>query len=265
MPLPWHTSTPRLPPRNAPATTAMPSSSRVTETMVIDPLRWRSWTTASATSSGTYATVLYPLARIASARVELQSIVCTASPPPSSLSVPGGCRRFVPGHPSEDGAGHEAGAPRIVLVEEPGGELPARVEPPDLLAGGVHDLRAGRDLEAAERERDAARHRKAEVRRGVQPLGPVRLRRRDAGRGLAVLDRGIEGPGVDGRVELGHRAPERVRLDPGLLRELRPARRVDARRPGERVRLLQQGRHLLVEDLKRGPQRLPHDLLAVPP
>ena len=62
-------------------------------------------------------------------------------------------RRTSPGDAAEDGAGHEAGAAGVVVVEEAADYLAGGVEAGDRVPGGVFDLGVVRDFEAAEGER----------------------------------------------------------------------------------------------------------------
>src|SRR5207237_9373436 len=93
-----------------------------------------------------------------------------------------------PADPPEDAARHQPGPTRIVVIEEPAHELAGREESGDRPLLAVDDLALARDLEPAERERDARRHRVAHVRRRVERQRPVRLGWRDPVRRLAVLD-----------------------------------------------------------------------------
>ena len=89
-------------------------------------------------------------------------------------------RRAPAGDAAEDGAGHQAGAAGVVVVEEPADDLAGGVEAGDRVAGRVLDLGVVGDLEAAEGEGDAGRHGIGLVGRLVEALGPVGLVDREA-------------------------------------------------------------------------------------
>src|SRR5712691_6632892 len=161
-------------------------------------------------------------------------------------------RRRAPGDATEDGAGHQPRPAGIIVIEDPADQLTGGEEPGNDPLLAVHYLPVGRDAQPTEGERDPGRDGVAHERWRIERLSPVRFRRRDAARALAVLDRRIERPGHDGLVEGRDGADEPV--DGGSL---------GLRHLADAVLLAQQRDDLLVEDLEGGAARLLDDGAAV--
>src|SRR5690606_20227524 len=102
---------------------------------------------------------------------------------------------------AEDRARHQAGAARIVEVEEAADQFSRRVEAGNALLGSVENRRFGIDAKAAEREGDAAGGLIGLERGLVDAMRPVRLVDLQAFRAAAILDVGVVGDvGPDGCV-----------------------------------------------------------------
>ena len=91
-----------------------------------------------------------------------------------------GVRRSAPargraGDPPEHRAGHQAGAARIVEVEQAAHQLARRVQAGNRMAVGIDDAALGIDLEPAEREGHPAGHRVGLERRLIDGVRPVRF------------------------------------------------------------------------------------------
>src|SRR5262249_59299439 len=84
------------------------------------------------------------------------------------------------------------GAGRVVMEEQPD-DVAGGIETLDRLAAAVDDARLRVDLDAAEAEGDAARHRIGAERSLDDRHRPVRLPGRDADRALAIKLAGHEG------------------------------------------------------------------------
>ena len=100
--------------------------------------------------------------------------------------------RVPSGDAAEDGAGHQARAAGVIVIEESTDDLARCIEAGDRMAGHILDRSIVGDLEAAERKRDAGRHTIGLVGRGIEALGPIGLVRRKPARPEAVADVGIE-------------------------------------------------------------------------
>src|SRR3990172_7843308 len=124
------------------------------------------------------------------------------------------------GELAEDGAAHEAGPTGGVVIEEPADQLPGRVQARNRAVLRVQDFRPRGDPEAAEGEGDPARDAVADEGRRIQGEGPVGLGGRDAPGALAVQDRGVEFPRLDGSVEAADRPGQPLRVDLQLPRQL---------------------------------------------
>src|SRR6267378_329632 len=164
---------------------------------------------------------------------------------------------------AEDGARHEAGAAGIVVVEEAAHQLARGVEAADRPAFAVEHAALGGDVQPAERERDAGRHREADVGRRVERLRPVRLGRLDAARPLAVLDRRVERARLHGGVEVAHGPHEALDVDLELAREALERRVFGLRDLADTIFLAEQVYDLLIEDLTRRAPRLLDDLATI--
>src|SRR5579859_8296534 len=93
----------------------------------------------------------------------------------TSMSVLTRAHRRGTGDLAEHRAGHQAGAARIVEVEQAADQFARRIEAADRLLVGVEHFAVGVDTQAAKREGDAAGHRVALERRRVDGVGPVAL------------------------------------------------------------------------------------------
>ena len=98
-----------------------------------------------------------------------------------------------PGDPSEDRARHQAGAARIIEVEEAADQLARRIKSANRQPVGIDHRAVGIDAQAAEGERDSAGDRVSLERRRIDSIRPVALVDREAARRAAVLDIGVEG------------------------------------------------------------------------
>src|SRR5215472_18496648 len=96
------------------------------------------------------------------------------------------------GKTAEDRAGHQPGAAGVVMIKEPADDFASSKETGDLPAGSVLDLRLVRDLESAEGEGDAGRHRVGLIRRLIESLRPVGLVDRQACGAQPVENIGVE-------------------------------------------------------------------------
>jgi len=105
---------------------------------------------------------------------------------------------------AEDRALHQARSAGVIIEKRSTGDCSRGKQSADQVAAGVYDLTFFRDADAAEGKRDAARHGKRVKRRGVQALGPVRLRRTDPASAFAVVFRWIERRIVHGGIEFIH-------------------------------------------------------------
>src|SRR5208282_5713865 len=74
---------------------------------------------------------------------------------------------------AKDGTVHQAGAARIVEIEQPAHQLAGRKQPGDRRAISVDDAGGGVDLDAAEGEGEPAGHRISLERRLIEGVGPV--------------------------------------------------------------------------------------------
>src|SRR5216684_4103573 len=108
-------------------------------------------------------------------------------------SIPAGARRRGPGDLAEHRARGEAGAAGIIEIEQAADQLARRIEPADRLVVGVEHLAVVVDAQAPEREGNAAGHRIALERRGIDRVRPVVLVDRQPDGATAVLDVGIDG------------------------------------------------------------------------
>ena len=115
------------------------------------------------------------------------------------LGIPGGASAR---QTAEDGAFHQAGAAGIIIEERTVSDFSGREKPADHVAAGILNLALFGDAAAAERKRGAAGHRESVIRRDVQSLRPVRLRRADAARAFSVVLRRIERRIVDSFIKL---------------------------------------------------------------
>src|SRR4029077_11971989 len=107
------------------------------------------------------------------------------------LVLPRASRRGA-GDLAEDGPGDEAGAARIVEIENAADQLAGRIEPADRLVVRVQHLGIGIDAQAAEREGDAAGHRVGLIGRLVDGVRPIALVDGEPVGAAAILDVGIE-------------------------------------------------------------------------
>src|SRR5260221_2613252 len=97
-----------------------------------------------------------------------------------------------PCNPPEYSAVCQARAPGIVEPEDAAYQLAGGIQAGNRRAVRAHHLRVGIDLQAAERERDAAGDRIGLEGRRIEGVRPVRFRNREAPRASSVLDVGVE-------------------------------------------------------------------------
>src|SRR6476660_7494829 len=76
---------------------------------------------------------------------------------------------------SENRPGHQAGAARIVEIEQPADQLARRVQASDCLSVGVDHAARGIDLQPAESKSDTASHGVGLEWRFFDCVGPVRF------------------------------------------------------------------------------------------
>src|SRR5688572_24533057 len=167
------------------------------------------------------------------------------------------------GDAPEHRAGNEPRAARVVEVEEPADHLAGAVEARYGPEVHVHHLPGlAVDPQAAEGERDAAGRHVSVERRRVELLRPVRFRRLDIARSLAVLDRVIElDTFVYGSVVVVNGLHELLRVDAFELgRELLDRICGDLGHELDAVFGAEQLRHLRIEDLPRELPGLLQDL-----
>ena len=92
------------------------------------------------------------------------SIIDCSLQRPRAASHPGYGSTFRPGcrastsEAAEDGAGHEAGAARVIVVVEAVDDFTRGIDARDRAAGRVFDFGGVRDFEAAKGEGDTGRH-----------------------------------------------------------------------------------------------------------
>src|ERR1700684_4390739 len=149
-----------------------------------------------------------------------RAIFCTISAAPSwlsgpetlaSISVLAGAAGRGAGDLAEHRAGHQAGAARIVEVEQAADQFARGIEAADRLIVGVEHFAVGVDARAAEGEGHAAGHGIALVRRRIKRIRPIALVDGEPRGAAAVLDVRIERhvglhrgvPLLDGLDELG--------------------------------------------------------------
>ena len=88
---------------------------------------------------------------------------------------------------------HQTRPAGVIIEKRSAGDFSRGKESADHIAAGVFDLAFFGDADAAEGKRDAAGHREGVIRRGVQALGPIRLRRTDPASVFAVVLRCLRG------------------------------------------------------------------------
>src|SRR5262249_35064145 len=153
--------------------------------------------------------------------------------------------------PAEHCARHQPRATWVVAVEEPAYHLTAGVETRNGRPGSAEDLRALVYAHAAEGEGDASGRRIGDEGRRGEPLGPVRLRQREAVGGESVADCGIEAPLAHGVIVGLEGAPAGCAVEWELVHER--VERVRRLRRARLVAALEQGEHLGVESLPADP------------
>src|SRR5580704_15319041 len=189
-----------------------------------------------------------------------RAIFCTISAAPSwlsepetlaSISVLTGTAGRGAGDLAEHRAGHQAGAARIVEVEQAADQFARGIEAADRLVVGIEHFAVGIDAQAAEGEGNAASHGVAFIGRRVEGVGPIALVDGEPLGAAAVLDVRIEWhvglhrgvPFLDGLDELGG-------VDAfELLRELLDGARRHLGDLADLVFVALQVLHLLVKDL----------------
>src|SRR3984893_8910623 len=169
----------------------------------------RAWASANSGSKFTHAltTPSRSAIRATQSRVTAthvaspRAIFCTISAAPSSLSGPetlasilvltGAAGRGA-GDLAEHRAGHQAGAARIVEVEQAADQFASGIEAADRLIVVIEPFAVVVDAQAAEGEGDSASHGVAFIRRRVERVRPIALVDGEALGAAAVLDIRIE-------------------------------------------------------------------------
>src|ERR1700686_3709408 len=133
--------------------------------------------------------------------VSPRAIFCTISAAPSWLSEPetlaaisilAGAARRGAGDLAEHRAGHQAGAARIVEIEQAADQFTRGIGAADRLIVGVEHFAVGVDAQAAEGEGNAASHGVAFIGRRVKRVRPIALVDGEPLGAAAVLDVRIE-------------------------------------------------------------------------
>jgi L-alanine-DL-glutamate epimerase-like enolase superfamily enzyme len=152
------------------------------------------------------------------------------------------------GDAAEDRTTGEASTARVVVEEEPAGDLARREQARHLTTGRVDHPSVLVDADPPVGEGDAARHAVGGERRLVERLRPVRLRRVDTAGGETVLAERIERPLRCRRVEPIDGGAQPPWVEPELLGELLDGVRLHRRAGG--VARFEQVDRLAVEKLE---------------
>ena len=173
--------------------------------------------------------------------------------------------RPIAGQLAQHGAGHQARAAGVVVIEQPADQLAGREQAGDGAAVGALDLALVGDLQPAEGEGDAAGHGVGLERRRVDRVGPVALGDGEAAHAAAVLDGGIERHlGHHRGVALLDGLEELLLVDAfELLRQLLDRVGAHLGHALDAVFVAQHVEHLRVEDLPGELLRLGQDHRAV--
>src|ERR1700676_3572937 len=169
----------------------------------------RAWASANSGSKFTHALTTPSRAAIratqsrvtASHVVSPRAIFCTISAAPSWLSEPetlaaisilAGAARRGAGDLAEHRAGHQAGAARIVEIEQAADQFARGIEAADRLIVGVEHFAVGVDAKSAEGEVDPAGDGIAFIGRRVESIRPIAFVDGKPRGAAAVLDFRIE-------------------------------------------------------------------------